>query len=106
LKPGGALLLRTPNLRFIVERYLSGEITPEWPGDERAMVNVFGVCGPSQWANIKLFSGQDYPSNFHYNCFDRQSMEQYLKHHGFSQVVDHHWPREISPGELQIKAVK
>lgn len=106
LKPGGSLLIRTPNLGFIVERYLSGEITPEWPGDEEAMKDVFGVLGPAQWTNIKLFSGQDYPSNYHYNCFDRKSIEQFFKHQGFSSVVDHHWPKEISPGELQVRAIK
>ena len=106
LKPGGQILLRTPDLQFIVERYIRGKTTPEHPGDEAAMREVFGTLGPSQWAIIKLFSGQDYLSNFHYVCFDRQSLEQLFLHHGFASVDKYAFEREISPGELAVKITK
>jgi predicted SAM-dependent methyltransferase len=106
IAPGGRLFLRTPDMEFICRTYLEGKTTPEWPGDEAAMVEVFGDCGPSQWAVIKLFSGQDYPSNFHYNCFDIKSMTQLLTRYGFQDVKRIAAVPVFSPGELAIEAFK
>jgi predicted SAM-dependent methyltransferase len=104
MKPGAALKIRTPDLRFICQRYLTGEITPEWPSDESAMREVFGHCGASQWAMIKLFSGQDYPGNFHFHIHDIDSLRALLERHGFRDVQKINLGVEFSPGELQVIA--
>lgn len=106
MKPGAILKIRTPDLRFICERYLHGEITPEWPGDESAMRQIFGYCGPTQWANIKLFSGQDYPGNFHFHVHDFESLRTVLERYGFRDAQRSHLGVEFSPGELQVVAYR
>lgn len=103
---GGNIVIRTPDLEFICRKYLAGEMTPESTPDEDAMRDVFGEYGPSQWAIIKLFSGQDYPSNFHFNAFDFNSMRNLLEKHGFGNILRIHLEPVFSPGELQIKATK
>ncbi len=71
LEDGGKLKLRTPNLKFICETYLAGKTTPEWPDDEKFIKeNLSKEVTPAWWANLKLFSGQDYDANFHHVCFD------------------------------------
>jgi GT2 family glycosyltransferase/ADP-heptose:LPS heptosyltransferase/predicted SAM-dependent methyltransferase len=104
--PGGRVFIRTPNLRFIAERFLSGEITPEHPDDEGAMRDGYGRLTPGLWANIKLFSGQDYPSNYHYNCMDPQDLADLFSRCGFSHVRLERFGREFSPGEIQLVAEK
>jgi predicted SAM-dependent methyltransferase len=104
--PGGRVFIRTPNLRFIAERFLSGVVTPEHPDDERAMRDGFGSLTPGLWANIKLFSGQDYPSNYHYNCMDPQDLAGLFSRCGFSRVRLESFGREFSPGEIQLIAEK
>lgn len=106
LVPNGVMEFRTPDLKFICQNYLNGKITPEWPGDEEAMKNIFGEVGPSQWAIIKLFSGQDYPSNFHFCCYDFHSITELLTRNGFSKVGKTILEETFSPGELQIIAFK
>lgn len=103
----GKLILRTPNLRFIVEKYLANETTPEWPGDEDYIKkNLSDAVTPAWWANIKLFSGQDYAANFHHICFDFPMLKEVLKRFGFKSVVESKFDREFSPGELQVEAYK
>lgn len=104
--PGGEMIFRTPDLRFICESYLNNRITPEWPGDENAMVKIYGEMNPSNWAIIKLFSGQDYPSNFHFCCYDFETVELLLTRNGFRTVKRTSLTTEFSPGELQIIAYK
>lgn len=106
LRPGGSMVIRTPDLEFICRSYLEKEITPEWPGDMDKMEEVFGSFGPSQWAIVKLFSGQDYESNFHFVCLDFEAAEQLLLRNGFSQVERVHLLPVFSPGELQLLARK
>lgn len=106
LAPGGILKLRTPDLKFICETYLAGRTTREWPGDEGAMLTVFGDCGPSQWAVIKLHSGQDYPGNTHFWIADMTSLTQLLLRNGFKAVQRANLGAEYSPGEIQATAIK
>jgi|GEM_PF-1182868 len=107
LKPGGRVFFRTPDLEFIARTYLQGKTTPEHPNDEGFITkHLASVVTPAWWANIKLFAGQDYPSNFHFLCFDFDMAKQLLERFGFESVrrVDVH--PVFSPGELQIEAFK
>jgi GT2 family glycosyltransferase/ADP-heptose:LPS heptosyltransferase len=106
LKPGGKLLLRTPDLRFICETYLAGKTTPEWPDDEKYIRDNFGNVSPAWWANIKLFAGQDYPGNFHQLCFDFEMLKSALIRYGFDKITKLDIKPVYSPGELQIEAFK
>jgi len=102
---GGKLTLRTPDLRFICEKYLKGETTKEWPGDEEFIKNNLSYAvTPSWWANIKLFSGQDYESNFHHVCFDFDMLRELLQRYGFTDIRKAKFEVEFSPGELQVEA--
>lgn len=104
--PGGRVYIRTPNLRFIAERFLAGQLTPEHPNDERAMRELYGDLTPGLWANIKLFSGQDYPSNYHYNCMDPGDLQALFRRCGFRSVRLETFGRQFSPGEIQLIAEK
>lgn len=106
LRPGGKMIFRTPDLEFICRTYLDKKITLEYPSDMDELRNIFGEFGPSQWALVKLFSGQDYPSNFHFACYDLDSITRLLKSNGFSEVRRIKLDCEFSPGELQVEAVK
>lgn len=107
LEEGGRLTLRTPNLRFICEKYLKGETTPEWPGDEKFIKeNLSAEVTPAWWTNLKLFSGQDYAANFHHVCFDFDMLAALLGRFGFGVVEQGKFDREYSPGELQVVAYK
>lgn len=107
LMPGGKLVLRTPNLKFICESYLAKIITKEHPNDEGFIKqNLSKEITPSWWANIKLFSGQDYDANFHCCCFDFDMLSDLLTRYGFVRVSEVKFDREYSPGELQVEAVK
>lgn len=107
LKHGGRLEIRTPDLEFIAKRYLSGKVTPEWAPDEKFIKDHLNPeVTPGWWANMKLFAGQDVPANFHYICFDFQMLKTCLERAGFSEVRQLHLHPEVSPGELQVEAVK
>lgn len=106
LKPDGKLVLRTPNLRFIMGHYACGNTTPEWPGDEQFIRDNFGEVTPAWWANLKLFSGQDYDANFHHVCFDFPMLRGLLERYGFEEVKEEKFDKEYSPGELQVTARK
>ncbi len=107
LTPGGKLVLRTPNLRFIAEKYLAGETTPEHPVDEGFIKQELSdTVTPAWWANIKFFSGQDYEANFHRVCFDFPMLKALLERYGFSSVVEADLGPVFSPGELQVIAIK
>ncbi len=106
MAPGGKAFIRTPNLRFIAERFLAEQLTPEHPDDEKAIREGFGDMTPGLWANIKLFSGQDYPSNFHFNCMDPQDLAHLFRQAGFAHVKLEQFGREFSPGEIQLVAEK
>lgn len=106
LAPGGKLIIRTPDLRFICEEYLKGQTTPEWPGDERWISENFGGkdITPAWWANIKLFAGQDYPGNEHRFCFDFETLKSALEKFGFSRVERFYDRPVFSPGEIYCEA--
>jgi len=104
LKKGSFLKIRTPNLEFIAKNYLDGIQTQEHPVDENAVKDIFGDCGPSEIALIKLFSGQDYDSNIHYACYDFKMLSSLLRRVGFSKVELVKFDKEYSPGELQVIA--
>ena len=107
LKPGGRLFFRTPDLEFIARTYLEGKLTPEAPQDEKYILDSFNTkMTPSWWANIKLFAGQDYDSNFHYFCFDFAMAKATLEHFGFENVTRLDIVPKFSPGELQVEAFK
>jgi len=106
LMKDGAALIRTPNLEFIIDRYLKARTTDEWPDDEKRAMEIFGSITPAVWANIKLFAGQDYEGNVHYMCFDFRMLEALLLRSGFSRVHQVDLGDEFSPGELQVRAVK
>lgn len=112
LEPGGKLVLRTPDLRFICESYLAGITTKEYPPDEDHIKKHLSggesthTLSPAWWANLKLFSGQDYGANFHHCCFDFTMLGSLLKRVGFSKVIKIKLDKEFSPGELQVEARK
>ena len=106
LKPGGKVFFRTPDLEFICRTYLAGLMTPEHPNDESFIDKHFGQMTPTWWANIKLFAGQDYDSNFHYFCWDFKTAKECLERYGFENVKRLYLDKVYSPGELQIEAWK
>ena len=61
---------------------------------------------PSLWAMLKLFFGQDYPSNFHFACWDPETLAAVFRAAGFREVDTRPFGREFSPGEIQLTAVK
>lgn len=107
LKPGGRVFLRTPDLEFIVKTYLAKKTTPEWPGDENYIkINLCDRITPAWWANIKLFAGQDYPSNFHKLCFDFEMLKELFTRFGFGNIMRLHITPIYSPGEIQMECFK
>lgn len=106
MKSGGKMFFRTPDLEAVVKAYIKGEDFSEWPPDMKAMEDVFGEWNPSTWLMIKLFSGQDYPSNFHYSVMDFKLVKMLLERHGFTNVsrVDVH--PKFSPLEMQVECFK
>ena len=106
LIPGGKIFIRTPDLEFIVNTYLARQITPEWPPDEEFIRQEFGNVTPSWWAILKLFSGQDYPSNFHYTCYDFPTLKAIFQQQGFTKIERVHIQPVFSPGEIQLEAIK
>lgn len=104
---GGRVFLRTPDLEFICKKYLAEKTTPEWPGDENYIKeNLSKEITPAWWANIKLFAGQDYPSNFHKLCFDFKMIKDLFERHGFVNVTRLHIQPIYSPGEIQMECFK
>jgi predicted SAM-dependent methyltransferase len=107
---GGKIIIRTPDLRFICEKYLANEITPEWPGDENWIAENFGgnprSITPAWWANVKLFAGQDYPGNLHQFCFDFETLKSALNGYGFYPVKRYFDRPVFSPGEIYCEAIR
>lgn len=106
LAPGGKLFLRTPDLEFICKTYLERKTTREHHVDEANMMNIFGDCGPSEWANIKLYAGQNYAGNFHLFCLDWSMLERLLKRAGYVNIQRVNIQPVFSPGEIQAQAFK
>jgi predicted SAM-dependent methyltransferase len=106
LKPGGRIFLRTPDLEFICKTYVEKKTTRESVLDEQAMVERFGTVGPAEWANIKLFAGQNYVGNFHYLAFDMDMLTRFLQRNGFEKIQRLKILPVFSPGEIQCEAYK
>ena len=69
LRPGGTILIITPNLGYITHGYVE-----EWMDYTEA--------------RNRLFGGQDYEGNYHYTMFDSQSMSRALGEVGFGRIKD------------------
>lgn len=107
LKPGGRVFFRTPDLEFICRTYLEGKTTPEHPNDEGFIKDQLSdTITPAWWAQIKLFAGQDYDSNYHFLCFDFAMVKSLLERYGFERVTRLNIQPVYSPGELQIEAFR
>lgn len=110
LAQGGKLIIRTPDLRFIIDHYLSGKITPEFPPDQEFIAANFGekanALSPGWWAVLKMFSGQDYPGNEHRFCFDFETLASVLASQGFPNAKRFTDKPVWSPGEIYCEVVK
>lgn len=105
VKPFGKVRVRTPNLDYIVSRYLSGKHEFEQPKDIFTFTEAFGPITPAIWLNLRLFSGQDYDSNHHFVCFNEEMLVNLFKKHGFhnySSFVG----RDYQTGEIRLEFTK
>jgi len=69
LRPGGGILIITPNFGYIAHGYVD-----RWMEYTEARNRMFG--------------GQDYPFNFHYTMFDSAALAQALQTAGFQKVSE------------------
>lgn len=69
LKPGGDVLIITPNFAYVAHGYTEG-----WMDHKEARDRMFG--------------GQDYEGNYHYNMYDYSSLQRALEETGFKNVRD------------------
>ena len=110
LAPGGKLIIRTPDLRFMIDGYLSGKITPEFPPDQEFIARNFGGdpnnLTPGWWTVLKLYSGQDYPGNEHRFCFDFETLQSVLASQGFPNAKRFFDKPVWSPGEIYCEVLK
>lgn len=105
LMPGGKVFLRTPDLDFIVRVYQHGLTTPEYKPDEEFLLKHFGKITPGLWANVKIFSSQDYPSNLHRSIYTFTTLKELLEKYDFREILRPKGMPVFSAGELQIEAV-
>jgi predicted SAM-dependent methyltransferase len=101
----GKLFIRTPNLAFIMHSYQGKRLSREHPVDEENIKKYYGEITPCMWANLKLFSGQNYVSNFHNLCLDASGLTNISKKIGF-RYAEPFQGREYSPGELRMVLIK
>lgn len=110
LATGGKLIIRTPDLRFIIDHYLAGKITLEFPPDQKFIAENFGGdpdnLSPGWWAVLKMFSGQDYPGNEHRFCFDFETLKGVLTSQGFPNAKRFTDKPVWSPGEIYCEVLK
>ena len=69
LRPGGDILIITPNFAYVAHGYVEG-----WMDYVESRNRMFG--------------GQDYPGNFHCTMFDSSSMGNALETAGFKNIRD------------------
>lgn len=105
MKQGAEIRIRTPNLTHIVKEYLAGKMSLEQPKDIANWHRTMGQYNPAVWANLRLFSGQDYPSNTHYTCYDWYMLNNMLRRYGFEKMEDMEG-RDYQTGELRVRAFK
>lgn len=89
LRPGGAILIITPNFGYIAHGYAEG-----WMDYTESRNRMFG--------------GQDYPGNFHHTMFDSPSMGKALEKVGFRNirnVTSNYESREV-PMSIYFNAEK
>jgi predicted SAM-dependent methyltransferase len=101
----GKLFIRTPNLEFIMNSYKNKQLSREHPDDETNIRKYYGNITPCMWANLKLFSGQNYESNFHNLCLDQSTLMSVSRKIGFRYCQPFEG-REYSPGELRMVLIK
>jgi len=104
LVPGGIILLRTPDIGFIVDAYLKKRIYPELKDDEEFIKKQFGKITPIIWTILKLYSSQDYASNLHRSIYNFEILKKLLQKHGFVKIKKPKGLPTLSAGELQIEA--
>ncbi len=69
LRHGGSIMIITPNFGYVAHGYAAG-----WMDHKEARDRMFG--------------GQDYEGNYHYNMYDSESMRTALEATGFRNVRD------------------
>lgn len=69
LRPGGQILIITPNLAYIAHGYVEGRMQ-------------------FTEARNRLYGGQDYAGNFHYNSFDSPELARLLTEADFRGIAD------------------
>ena len=89
LRPGGTILIITPNLGYIAHGY-----TELWMDYTEA--------------RNRLFGGQDYEGNFHYTMFDSHSISRSLEETGFGRIenVTANYEKRKVPMSLYFSAEK
>ena len=89
LRPGGTILIITPNLGYIAHGYTEG-----WMDYTEA--------------RNRLFGGQDYEGNFHYTMFDSPSISRALEETGFGRIenVTANYEKRKVPMSLYFSAEK
>ena len=88
LKPGGRVIIYTPDFRYLCRSYLEGKtdqhIDKTYIDEAR---RVFGTYTPSAWAMMKMFAGQEYAENFHFAAYDFELLKSVLETTGFSRIT-------------------
>jgi len=89
--PGGAVVIDTPNLDYIVKMYyrasaMADEQTPfKFPSHEYAGLKNGSPVDLVKWVQFKLFSGCS-PGDFHHACLNRRLLFHYLSEVGFEPI--------------------
>ncbi len=103
---GGSLSIRTPDLDSILKNYFNKTLNLNNEAEVRYLQEHFGGVTQSWAAILKLFAGQDYPTNFHYACYDFATLRRILFSAGFSHVDGPYPARENCPDEMLVVARK
>jgi len=96
-KPGGSIMIITPNLRYIAEEYMKFRHGIEdWREDynimhpeEQAHLQSEGKPNVALWANFKLFSSTG-GNDIHYACYDAETLSALFTEAGASRVEVEH----------------
>jgi len=100
------LVIRTPDLRQIVERYL--EVATDLPAPTGEMANVAqsGALGPARCANEMLFGNQGSQTDIHKSCLDAESIQALCIMAGFSIAPLKQDDLRRLPGQIEVIAVR
>ncbi|GEM_PF-2418944 len=86
LIPGGEMVIRTPDLESIIKNYSNKTLVLENENEAQYLRDHFGGVTQSWVVVLKLFAGQDFPSNFHYAAYDFEMLQLLLLNAGFVSV--------------------